>query len=138
MKSNDKFITIMICIVLIMGIFVSSSSSVFAKSDKNRKIAKQYCKEHYPKLKVVFLKKYDEKKLLHRKNCGKIYVERVISWSEGHYGYDKDGYYIWYNKKVKKGKKVISYLVYNPTNNYCDDVIAVIDNEKIRWVGFFS
>ena len=32
MKSNDKFITIMICIVLIMGIFVSSSSSVFAKS----------------------------------------------------------------------------------------------------------
>ena len=132
MKNNDKFITIMICIVLIMGIFVSSSSSVFAKSDKNRKIAKQYCKEHYPKLKVVFLKRYDEKKLLHRKNCGKIYVERVISWSKGHYGYDKDGYYIWYNKKVKKGKKVISYLVYNPTNNYCDDVIAVIDNEKIR------
>lgn len=130
--NKDKFILAIICVILICGIFCENSSPVFAQNDKDKKIVRKYCKKNFPKLKIVFLKTYNEKKLLHRKNCGKIYVEKVVSWSEGHYGYDKDGYYIYYNKYVKKGKRVVSYLVYNPKNNYCDDVIAVVDNGKIR------
>lgn len=41
-------------------------------------------------------------------------------------------YYIAYNKRVRKGKHVTSYCVWNPCNSYCDDVEAVADNGKIR------
>ena len=37
-----------------------------------------------------------------------------------------------YNKRVKKGKKVTVYAIYNPGNNAEDDVIAVVDNKRIR------
>lgn len=55
-----------------------------------------------------------------------------MSYSKGTYGYSKKGEYVKYNKKVKKGKKAISYFIYNPETNYCDDVVAVIDCGKIR------
>lgn len=31
------------------------------------------------------------------------------------------------NKKVKKGDVVLTYLFYNPENNYCDDIMERID-----------
>ena len=37
-----------------------------------------------------------------------------------------------YNKKVKKGKRVISYCIYSPYNNYCDGVDFVVDNKMVR------
>ena len=36
------------------------------------------------------------------------------------------------NYTLKKDKTVKSYFVFNPKNNYCDDIVAVIDNGKIR------
>ena len=59
--NKDKFILAMICVVLIFGIFCGNSSSVFAQNDKDKKIVRKYCKKNFPKLKIVFLKTYDEK-----------------------------------------------------------------------------
>ena len=72
--------------------------------------------------------------ITHRKGKKIVYIEKIVSISSGkNYGYTKKGhYYIAYNKKVKKGKRVVSYFVWNPNTNYCDDVIASVDNKMIR------
>ena len=51
-----------------------------------------------------------------------------------YWGYVKGQHFYktWYNKKVKKGKEVKSYYIYNPKNNYCDDVVAVVDNKILQ------
>ena len=68
-----------------------------------------------------------------RKSTKYVYVETVKSTSDGgRHGHTSDGYYIKYNAKVKKGTKVTSYLIYNPKTKYIDDVVAVVDNKKIR------
>lgn len=104
--------------------------------DKNlvtsRKLAKEYCKVNYPNHKIKFVK-LNSKKLLKRKGKKVVYIEKIISKSKGRYGWTTKGhYYIAYNRKVKKGKKVVSYCVWNPYTNYCDDVVAVADNKQIR------
>lgn len=49
-----------------------------------------------------------------------------ITKEGGHNGRVKGTkYVVGYPKKVKKGKRVKMYLVYNPNTNYCDDVVAV-------------
>lgn len=106
-----------------------------AKENREVRMVKQYCKNHYNsnhKVKFISSKNLSIKKLKARKKKRIIYVEVVKSISHGKYGIDANGYYIAYNKKVKKGKKVKSYCIYNPKTNYFDDVIAVIDNGKIR------
>ena len=70
--------------------------------------------------------------ITNRKSNKKIHVEHVKTKSKGKYGVDKNGYVVGYNKKVKKNKKVDSYLIYNPKTNAEDDIIAVVDNGKIR------
>lgn len=122
-----------IIITLITLILITLASvPTFAKTSSDYELMKSYCRTNYPKHKVVVFTKWNEKKMLHRANKKVVYVEKFISYSKGKYGYSKKGEYVTYNKKVKKGKKVVSYFVYNPYTNYCDDVVAVIDNHKIR------
>ena len=98
----------------------------------NRKIAIKYCKKHYPKCKIKFIR-FGNKAVLKRKGKKIVYVEKIVSRSKGCYGLTIKGkYYIKYNRKVKKGKKVVSYCIWNPYTNYIDDVVAVVDNKKIR------
>lgn len=97
------------------------------KSD--RKLVKSYCMEHFKKSPRYV--KYGSRAVKHHK--GKMIVEVVKSKSLGNkWGKTKDGCRIKYNKKVKRGKMVVSYLIYNPRSNGIDDVIAVIDNKVIR------
>ena len=122
-------------VVLIMFFFICVPVS---HATTNKGIAKEFCKTHYPECKIKFFnyKNYNDKVMLHRANKGIVYVEKFVSYSDGKRkksGHSKEGWYICYNKGVKKGKKVISYCVYNPYTNYCDDVTAVIDNHKIRY-----
>lgn len=111
-------------------------SNVSAKDNKDVKVVKQYCKKNYnlKKYKVVFIeeKNLSAKKLKSRKKNKIIYVEIVKSKSNGKYGLTKSGNYVAYNKKVKKGKWVKSYFIYNPKTTYEDDVVAVVDNKRIR------
>lgn len=108
------------------AIVVISSPATAAKNDL--KIIKTLCKNK--PFKVVSHKDY--KKIAHRKNKPYIIVIKIVSRSKGNYGFTKEGYYISYNKRVKVGKKVTSYLIYNPKNNSHDDVLWVVDNGKYK------
>ena len=76
--------------------------------------------------------KNDLKKLtnLLSKRKGKIIVEIVTGKVVNNNGDGKDscGYYIAYDKKkFKKGDKVQTVFVYNPENNYTDDILYRVD-----------
>lgn len=123
------FITLM---SLFIGICAVDTVAVNAKSPSDRQIVREYCHKHYKGYTIRYFTKWNDKVMSHRANRKIVYVEKMISYSKGKYGYTKEGYYIKYNKRVKKGKKVISYCIYNPKNNSCDDVVAVVDNKIIR------
>lgn len=97
----------------------------------NKGLVTSYCKKYYKKYKIKYVKEHD-KKLNNRKGKKIVYVEVIKSKSHGKYGYTKDKCYVRYNVKVKNGNTVTSYCIYNPKNNACDDVVAVIDNKRIR------
>lgn len=130
MKHRNPFLIPIIIIMIFM--FMADCTSVFGASVNNRTLAKEYAKQNYPNCKIVVLKKYDADKIENRADKNIVYIEKFVSYSKGEYGYSKDGYYVKYNKEVKKGKKVVSYFIYNPYTNYFDDVVAVVDNHEIR------
>ena len=95
-------------------------------------LVKSYCSKHYKGYKIKRVGLFD-KRIDNRKGKKIVYVEKVISVSNSRKGGTIKGkWYIAYNKKVKRGKKVVSYLIYNPHTNYCDDIVAVVDNKMIR------
>lgn len=121
-------------IILVIVLFLCCID-VKAESPQNYKLVKQTCLKNYGFNNIRIIKGHPDKLhkiITHRKNKPYIVVEKITSWSCGKYGFDKYGFYIKYNKKVKEGKKVISYCIYNPYTNYFDDVDFVIDNKKVR------
>ena len=129
-----KKITVIYCIIAILFAITCAPSHAVT----NKSLVKEYCRKHYSECKIKYFnyKNYDDSIMLHRANTGIVYVEKFVSYSDGKRkksGHSKEGWYICYNKGVKKGKKVISYCIYNPYTNYCDDVTAVVDNKKIRY-----
>ena len=132
MKRNP-FVPI-VAILSIITILITTTP-IFAQVPQkktNEQIMREYCRKNYPKYTINVFTKYNPKVIENRKGKNIVYVERFVSYSRGTYGYSKKGEYVKYNKKVRKGKKVISYFVYNPKTNFCDDVVAVIDCKKIR------
>lgn len=129
-----RLIVILISAIITLN-FVPANSTP-AKDNKDLKLVKQYCKKNYnlKKYKLVFTKdkNLSAKKLNNRQKKKIIYVEIVKSKSRGKFGLTKKGHYVSYNKKVKKGKWVKSYFIYNPKTTYEDDVVAVVDNKRIR------
>lgn len=128
---------LLLCATLVATLFTAAPTTTQAKTNKDKQLVSRYIKKHYntKKYKVVYKpsKKLTEHMITHRKQKKVIYVEVVKSISHGHYGYTTNGnWYIYYNKRVKKGKRVTSYCIYNPKNNYIDDVVAVVDNGKLR------
>lgn len=98
----------------------------------DKQLAKRWCAKHYPKCKVKFVKEGDQRINI-RKGKRIVYVEVVKSRSRGkRHGTTKLGYVIGYNINVHKGKSVTSYVIWNPYTDYCDDVVAVVDNGRIR------
>lgn len=121
-------------ISIIMAVLILSMTVVplQAQALTNKKIAKRYAKTHYSECKVKFFRHYSEK-IEHRKGTKVVWIWKIYSKSNGgKYGTCEDGSIIAYNKKVKKGKRVVSYCIYNPYTNYCDDIVAVVDNKKVR------
>lgn len=120
-----KIILLLLVIVITFGL----ASPASAKSKpSNKSLVKKYCVTYYHKS-PKYVKENSKAIFKHK---GKMIVEVVLTTSKGKYGVTKKGYHIRYNKKVKKGKKVTSYLIYNPKTNAIDDVVAVVDNNKIR------
>ena len=132
MKKHNSLSVVIGLLLLIMFVLGAIPSFAQSTNASNMKLVREYCRKHYPKQTIRVVYKYDAKKMENRKNKGVVYVERFVSYSKGRYGLSKKGEYVRYNKNVRKGKKVVSYFVYNPETNYCDDVVAVIDCGKIR------
>lgn len=127
---NPFIIPFMIVAILLI---LTDVTFAYSASKTNAQLAREYAEKHYPDCEVVFLNKYDDEKIENRLGEDIVYIEKFVSYSAGgRYGYSKEGYYVAYNKKVKKNKKVVSYFIYNPYSNYCDDVVAVVDNHKVR------
>lgn len=129
---KGRIIIFITLISLFIGICAVDTVAVNAKSPSDRQIVREYCHKHYKGYTIRYFTKWNDKVMSHRANRKIVYVEKMVSYSKGKYGYTKEGYYIKYNKRVKKGKKVISYCIYNPKNNSCDDVVAVVDNKILR------
>ena len=116
MRKIVVIITIMVMLFCNIGIVNASSTS-------DLKLAKNWTKSHYSEpIKVV----NDFK--VPKKRKGTVYIEKLHTKSDGgRNGHTiKGNYYVKYPKKIKKGKKVTMYCVWNPKNNACDDVVAVV------------
>lgn len=115
-----------------------SPMNMQAAAITNKDVIKQYIEENFmieADYRTVFVKseKLTSKMLKQRKRDGIIYVEKITSTScGGKYGRTDDGGFVRYNKKTRIGRKVKSFLVYNPESKAVDDVIAVIDHKMIR------
>ena len=105
--------------------------------NKNIQLVNDYIRHEYDlkayRVKYISTGKLTDKMIRERATRHTIYVEIIKSVSAGgrHGTYGKN-YYIAYNKRVRKGKHITSYCVWNPCNSYCDDVEVVADNGKIR------
>lgn len=104
--------------------------------NKNIQLVNDYIRKNYDlnayKVKYISTRKLTDKMIRERAVKHTIYVEIIKSVSAGGRHGTYENYYIAYNKRVRKGKHVTSYCVWNPCNAYCDDVEAVADNGKIR------
>lgn len=110
--------------------------SIKARS-KNKELVNNYIRKNYDlkayKIKYINSNKLTDKMIRERAEKHIIYIEICKSVSNGgKSGIQDRKYYVAYNKKVHKGKKVTSYCIWNPCTSYCDDVAAVVDNGKIR------
>lgn len=121
--------------------FTFNPVSVKANTNKDLSVATTYISRHYPGYKVRFVPegKPNMIKLRTRKGKRIVYVEVLKSNAKGNlkgkrrsWGITTKGSYIKYNRRVKKGKRVISYCIWNPNSNYTDDVVAVVDNGLLR------
>lgn len=118
-----------IIIAIIIVTFIMCSLVVVNGKTNDKQLVNKYCKKHYPTRSIKYT---TNDRVAYKKSKKKVYVLVEYSKSKGYYGYTKNGNYIRYNKKVKKDKTIKSYFVFNPKNNYCDDIVAVIDNGRIR------
>lgn len=121
--------------------FTLNPVSVKANTNKDLSVATTYISRHYPGYKVRFVPegKPNTMKLRTRKGKRVVYVEVLKSRAKGNlkgkrrsWGITAKGSYITYNRRVKIGKRVTSYCIWNPNTNYTDDVVAVVDNGFIR------
>lgn len=126
---NKELVRTIIAIIVVLAFAFGNMSIANASTKSDLSLAKSWAKSHYnTTIKVV-----NECKVPSNRN-GICYIEKVQTKSKG--GYNgrtiKGNYSVKYPKKVKKGKKVTIYLVYNPNSNYSDDVVAMVCLGKIK------
>ena len=136
------FTTITLAAALISPIASANPVHAGTRAKSNWQIVQEIVEKHYPGKKIRIVSgngKEDDfwKAISHRKNKSYVVVEKTISTGDGtkHGWYttaDGNKYIIGYNKKVSKGKRIVSYIIWNPESNECDTVDYVVDNSKAR------
>lgn len=127
-----------IVILILAVLLLTSPFAVYAKGNTtpktDKQIVTQLCKKHKKQIRYVNgnNRRVADRIILHRKGKRYIVVEKVITTSKGSYGLDKYGYRTAYNKYVKKGTKVTSYIIYDPRSNEPDEILYVVDNKTYR------
>jgi len=105
---------------------------VDARKLSDRQLVKDWCRKHFRNYRIKIVKENDSR-IWNRMSKRVVYVEKVKSISRGgRHGTTRGGFCIGYNMNVKRGKRITSYVIWNPRNNVCDDVLAVVDNGRIR------
>lgn len=126
---NKELVRTIIAIIIVMAFAFGNMSIANASTKSDLSLAKSWAKSHYnTTIKVV-----NEYKVPSNRN-GICYIEKVQTKSKGGYnGRTINGNYsLKYPKKVKKGKKVTVYLIYNPNSNYSDDIVAMVCLGKVK------
>lgn len=138
--SRTPMSNLLITLALIM-VLAMNPVTVKANTNKDLSVATTYISRHYPGYKVRFVPegKPNTMKLRTRKGKRIVYVEILKSRAKGNlkgkrrsWGITSKDSYITYNRRVKSGKRVNSYCIWNPNSNYTDDVVAVVDNGFVR------
>ena len=143
---KNKRILVFLLTVLLITCFANSVANASfrvhkVKGKSDWQIVKMLTKKYRKPIKLLDENKLSDEKFWkvveHRRGKPYIVVTKHVSVSNGKgYGWyrTKDGgkYITAYNKLVPKGRKVVSYLIWNPKTNYCDDIIWVVDNKAYR------
>ena len=146
MKGKPLMLITIVFLLLIMPIKATACScgnpycAYECKTDKTaKKKVKRFIKENLRKgkarkykIKFVNSNKLTYKKLVNRKKDRVIYVEVTTGYvmNKDFDGLTREGYYISYNgidSSLKPGSCIRSFCVYNPFNNYEDDIIFRTD-----------
>lgn len=120
-------------VILAITIFMACKADTHVKaiSKSQVRVEKQIKKKYGRRVRFYDTKDIDEYIIVSRKDKKRIVVERVTGTviNKKKDGRDTNGYYISYKglSGVRKGSKIVSYLVYNPATYYIDDVIERID-----------
>ena len=128
-----KKIMMLVLIILMVSIVPVTTQ---AKTSAQTRITQteRKIKKKFKRIKIVTRTKYNFnkvwKKTAHRKGKGYYLVEKFQGTALNKYiGRDPNGYYTSYKyvKGVRKGSKVITYLVYCRHCNEPDDIVARYD-----------
>lgn len=111
-------------------VIIDEAEAMEAPTDKQ--IAEQYIEAHYTDLPVEYLHGWQWDRIASRDDSTVIVVVSESTSDGNGGGYDEEGCYTRYNTTVDEGVTVTSYYIYNPANQYEDDIVAVVDNGMIR------
>jgi hypothetical protein len=109
--------------------------SYFPRNAVAQETAINFAHRMYPCkiVRVVDTKDLTTKQLTHRK--GVIYIEKITSFSNGnHYGTCLKQYQVYHTRKVSKNKRVVTYAVYNPCDNFIDDITGIVDTTAPNFI----
>lgn len=126
MKKNFKIWMVLLLIILILFSSATNVEAAYKNLKKYRKAAEKIEKEYG--LNAIDSSKLTYKMITHRKHT--VILERCIGKvrnknKDGKVLNSNEGYYISYEGvKCKKGDIVITYFLWNPENNICDDIVA--------------
>lgn len=134
MLKNTIIRIIILVVTIVFTIPIIGNCDASAKCHKltNKEITVNWCNEHYPNYKIKFVKAGKVPKYRISKKV--IYVEQINTVSKGGTKGKVIGkkWKVKYPVNVKKGKKKIVYLVYNPMNNACDDIVCMVTCYRIK------
>lgn len=117
--------------LLFIAMITAASVMLLDHATIDYRLVSRYVADKYGKDMATVYTEYAPHELTTNRH-GTVYVQVVKSISQGKQGKTRGGYILDYNKRVRRGKVVTSYLIYNPYTNYDDDVVAVVDNGMLR------
>lgn len=129
-----KKIVMLVFMALMISVVIPVTTQAKTSAQTRVTQTEKKIKKRFKRIKIVTRTKYNFNKVwkqtAHRKSKGYYLVEKFQGTAlNKHIGKDPNGYYTSYKyvKGVRKGSKVITYLVYCKHCNEPDDIIARYD-----------
>lgn len=119
----------------------ANKANTACQARKDKQVIREYVKRKYGKGYKLVIRpamKTSDKELACRKGKKRVYVDILHTISDGKKGgrvIDKGsfyGSYTNYARRERKNKHITVYLIYNPNSSYTDDIIAIVNNGKLK------